>query len=173
MKRCIIMRGVPGSGKSTEAHRIAEKAIQDGQTAVVLSADDYFMVREGEGFVYRFDTNDIMKAHSWNENRIYQEMQKGTNVVVIDNTHTRPRECYTSVEMAFDHDYEVEFAESTAPWWLAAKEALKGKRNEKTLAPHVKVFASRNTHNVPEHTIYKMLNRYHLDINVDAVIRND
>jgi len=49
-RKCVIMRGLPGSGKSYLAKKIASEW-KDGES-VVLSTDDYFMNEKGE---YVFD----------------------------------------------------------------------------------------------------------------------
>ena len=54
MRRVIIMRGLPGSGKSTEA-----KSYILTHGAVVVSADDFFMVA-GK---YRYNPAKIGDAH--------------------------------------------------------------------------------------------------------------
>ena len=46
-KTLYILRGIPGSGKTTHAKRLA------GTNGVIISADDYFM-RDGE---YCFDAS--------------------------------------------------------------------------------------------------------------------
>lgn len=52
--KVIIMRGIPGSGKSTWARENYPKA-------KVFSADQYFM----DGTVYRFDSSKLQAAHNW------------------------------------------------------------------------------------------------------------
>jgi predicted kinase len=53
-KTLYILRGIPGSGKTTHAKRLA------GTNGAVISADDYFM-RDGE---YCFDASKLGEAHA-------------------------------------------------------------------------------------------------------------
>lgn len=166
MKKLILMRGCPGSGKSTEAARIKAEAIADGLTAAIHSTDEYFMV---DG-VYVYDQTKISQYHRMNHDSAYKSMKTGVNIVIIDNTNVTAKDMYTYVEMAFDQGYEVDFAESKSPWWLAATEVLKNGRNDARLRPHAKVLSERNTHNVPEHVIMKMLGRYQCDLTLEEII---
>ena len=53
-KFCFIMRGVPGSGKSTVASKIK------GENGIIHSTDDYFIDANGE---YQFDKTLLAKNH--------------------------------------------------------------------------------------------------------------
>lgn len=55
----VILRGCPGSGKTTLAQQIV------GDTGVILSSDDYFQ----RGNRYEFDHNKLGEAHEWNQTR--------------------------------------------------------------------------------------------------------
>lgn len=56
-KTIILMRGVPGCGKTFIVGRLKDSL----NTSAVCSADDYF-VRSG---TYRFDRSKIKEAHEW------------------------------------------------------------------------------------------------------------
>ena len=66
-KTVYIMRGVPGSGKSTIARKLAHGATADEVMnltpfhGTVVSADDFFL-RNGE---YRYNPKEIGIAHSY------------------------------------------------------------------------------------------------------------
>ena len=55
MKKLILLRGLPGSGKSTFA-----KSISNESTGHIES--DMFFVKDGE---YKFDGSKIKDAHNW------------------------------------------------------------------------------------------------------------
>lgn len=59
------MRGVPGSGKSTKAKKLA------GSSGLVFSTDDFFMVK-GE---YVYNQKMIGEYHDRNFQRTFQAMQ--------------------------------------------------------------------------------------------------
>lgn len=78
-KKLVLMRGVPGSGKSTQAKKIA------GEKGVIYSTDDFFMVK-GQ---YVYDVKMIGKYHEKNFDRTVLAMQKGIPLIVIDNTNVK------------------------------------------------------------------------------------
>lgn len=95
MGKVIIFRGLPGSGKSTEAH--------DSGVNVVCSADDYFMV---DG-VYRYDASKIGEAHTWCMRQFLYALEDDFNVAV-DNTNMRLFELSPYRLVALAKGYEVE-----------------------------------------------------------------
>jgi AAA domain len=76
---CVILRGLPGSGKSTFAKRLA-----DEYDFVHLEADDHFYVN-GE---YRFDPMRVADAHAIVVRDAVAHLQAGRRVVVA-NTHAQ------------------------------------------------------------------------------------
>lgn len=89
-KILVIMRGVPGSGKSYLAHQLKENG-------VVLSTDDYFINYQGQ---YVFDRNLLGAAHEWNQKRANKELKAGTSPVIIDNTNLETWEIQPYIIMA-------------------------------------------------------------------------
>jgi len=92
------MRGIPGSGKSTKANRLADP---DG---IICSADDFFMVN-GE---YKFDRNRISAAHNQCWNKFCVAVKNGVEIVIVDNTNTRNREFKRYVKFAEKYGYNVD-----------------------------------------------------------------
>ncbi|MCA9363772.1 ATP-binding protein [Candidatus Kaiserbacteria bacterium] len=91
------MRGVPGSGKSTIARRLA------GENGVIHSTDDYFMV-DGE---YRFDPEKLREHHDANHKAFCESVIAGFEVVICDNTNTQPWHFKRYVESAEKAGYMV------------------------------------------------------------------
>jgi hypothetical protein len=89
-KILIIMRGVPGSGKSYLAHQLKGGG-------VVFSTDDYFINYQGQ---YIFDRNQLGIAHEWNQKRANEALKAGANPVVIDNTNLEAWEMQPYITMA-------------------------------------------------------------------------
>jgi len=71
----VLMRGVPGSGKSTRAARLKED-----QAYEHFEADMYFM-RNGK---YVFDKNTLPAAHDWCLAKTREALQAGRSVVVAN-----------------------------------------------------------------------------------------
>jgi NEDD4-binding protein 2 len=132
-KRLILMRGLPGSGKS---HRAKEIAAEDPGSQI-FSTDDYW------GKDYNFDPSKLGEAHTWNHQRAHQAMQKGSSTVIIDNTNMFHSHMDPYVKSARQFGYEVSHEHSKAPWAWDTVECAK-----------------RNTHGVPHETIERMKGSY-------------
>ena len=90
--KLVLIRGLPGSGKSTIAKSMAGYKHYE--------ADMYHMV-DGE---YVFDFNNIKKAHEWCQSSTLAELEKGGRVVV-SNTFTEKWEILPYIE--FGYSYSV------------------------------------------------------------------
>jgi len=98
MKTCelIIIRGIPGSGKSTYAGGCYPRHIK-------LEADMYFINQNGD---YKFDGKKIKDAHKWCFDTACIFMNNGYNVVV-SNTFTRISEMQKYIDHANSLDILV------------------------------------------------------------------
>ncbi|KAK2112684.1 hypothetical protein P7K49_012431 [Saguinus oedipus] len=105
-KLLILLRGLPGSGKTTLSRSAGEikiylyKQILLGQNrdGIVFSTDDYFHHQDG----YRYNVNQLGDAHDWNQNRADME---------------------ASPKYAIGKGYRVEFHEPET-WWKFDPEEL-------------------------------------------------
>lgn len=129
-KKAIVMRGLPGSGKSTRAREIAESI------GKIHSTDDFFM----EDGVYRFDPAKLAENHYRNYVAFVESLNAGEPVVICDNTNTEKWEYRSYAEAARRFGYEVEIVKMPH------------------LAPEV--LAARTTHGVPVQVIRNMLARW-------------
>jgi predicted kinase len=101
MAELIIVRGLPGSGKST----IAEDFKPYGY--VHYEADMYHMV-DGE---YKFDINNIGEAHEWCQAQTEDSLRRGDSVIV-SNTFTRYWEMVPYFNLAKKYDAHVSIIEA-------------------------------------------------------------
>lgn len=91
MKNVILIRGIPGSGKST----LYEKNFKN--THMLLEADQYFMV----GDKYCFDASKLKDAHGWCQWKFDQCIYNDIPVVVA-NTFTKRWEMQYYLDRAED-----------------------------------------------------------------------
>ncbi|XP_064907555.1 uncharacterized protein LOC102091118 isoform X2 [Columba livia] len=146
-KLLLILRGLPGSGKSTLS-RILLGQSHDG---VIFSTDDYFRQQDG----YMYDAAQLGDAHEWNQKRAKQAMEEGKSPVIIDNTNTQAWEMKPYVEVALEKGYKVEFHEPDT-WWKFDPEELE----------------KRNKHGVTHEKIAQMLERYEYQISIPIVMNS-
>ncbi|XP_005601192.3 NEDD4-binding protein 2-like 2 isoform X2 [Equus przewalskii] len=146
-KLLILLRGLPGSGKTTLS-RILLGQSRDG---IVFSTDDYFHHQDG----YRYNVNQLGDAHDWNQNRAKQAINQGRSPVIIDNTNTQAWEMKPYVEMAIGKGYRVEFHEPET-WWKFDPEELE----------------KRNKHGVSRQKIAQMLDRYEYQMSISIVMNS-
>ena len=95
MKNLFLIRGLPGSGKSTFASAIAK---------AVFSADDFFVTEAGE---YKFDSALIKQAHTACQRRTKLAMQRGEQPIVVANTFTQEWELAPYLSLAKEFGYRV------------------------------------------------------------------
>ena len=100
----ILVRGIPGSGKSTTAKRLISEGLVDAH----FEADMYFEVN-GE---YVFDPSKIKDAHAWCQKETDAALAAGKKVVV-SNTFVKKWEAATYFELAAKHAVEVEVIVAT------------------------------------------------------------
>ena len=96
MKQLILLRGVPGSGKSTAA-KLFDKALH-------FEADMYFLDSDGN---YQFDASKIKNAHNWCRDSVMDAMKEGHPIVVVSNTFTQEWEMNVYYLLAEELGYRV------------------------------------------------------------------
>ena len=103
-KTLILLRGLPGSGKSTTAKLLGA----GGAGYAHFEADMYFM-ENGE---YKFDPMKIKDAHKWCQNSVEHDMllnyTTGHNsTIIVSNTFTQEWEMEQYYKMAESWGYRV------------------------------------------------------------------
>ena len=94
MKELILVRGLPGSGKSTFAEVIG---------GFRCEADMFFM----EGGEYKFDVTRIEKAHRWCKEQCESFMVREKPKVIVSNTFTQEWEMEDYYDLAKRYGYKV------------------------------------------------------------------
>ena len=99
-KILYLVRGCPGSGKTTVAKTLG---------SIIIEADQYFVDDKGN---YKFDGSKIKLAHEYCKAQTEAWMQtKGdqvnTDKIAVSNTFTQEWEMEPYFEMAKKHGYKV------------------------------------------------------------------
>ena len=142
----FLLRGVPGSGKSTVAKNLKPK--------YWVESDHYFMEKEGDEWVYRFNADLLGDAHKWcqEQTRLYMESMwakacrfkgnKGEKIhnLVVANTFTTEWEMKPYFKMAEEYGFQVHTL-------------IVENRHE-----------SEDIHNVPKEVIQKMADRFEIKL---------
>ena len=115
-KTVILMRGIPGSGKSTHTQAISKQFGKDGllcHEVVVCSADDTFTVKVYGGETeYRYDPSRIGIAHSRCFAKFVDALyDKAVKVVIVDNTFIHQWEMQNYIKLANMLGFEPEIHE--------------------------------------------------------------
>ena len=99
----FLVRGLPGSGKTTFANHIWNEY-------AVCEADKFFYDKEGN---YNFDASKIKDAHAWCRNEVETRMkdhqinQQYYPEIVVSNTFTQEWEMKDYYELAEKYGYKV------------------------------------------------------------------
>lgn len=132
----ILLRGLPGSGKSLLGEVINTPVYGWSRPNIVLSADDYFIKDGG----YEFDVTKITEAHNDCIQRCAQLMSGGSNKIVVANTFAEQWELRPYYDIADRYGYCVHS--------LVVENRHNGK----------------NSHDVPEETIEDMKSKFEVKL---------
>lgn len=97
-KDLILLRGVPGAGKSTLAAMLCGT-----ESAVMVAADD-FMYEDG---VYKFSPSKLGNAHAQCLEAVRDAMASNTSRVIVHNTLTTAKELAPYINAAEEYGYRV------------------------------------------------------------------
>lgn len=103
----LLIRGVPGSGKSTMA-----KEMKSAHGFAHFEADMYLTAEGGE---YWYHPGRVAAAHLWCHNQARNALALGVSVVV-SNTFTRNQEMAPYFALAKEQGAEIRVIEATGSW---------------------------------------------------------
>lgn len=142
--KVIILRGVPGSGKSTQT-----KLYPD---AYIVSADHYFTDSKG---VYHFDMGKIGAAHGQCKGRFESALKVLKPLIIVDNTNTTVKELRFYVEAAQAAGYTVEIVRIDCDPEVAAKRNVHGVPRASILKMAERLSSSKLPDHYPTETVVK------------------
>ena len=103
MRTLYLIRGLPGSGKTTLAKRLTDQ---------VFEADQFFEQPDG---TYQFDRESIGRAHAscqWNtETAMFAKVP----IIAVSNTFTQHWEMQPYIDLATLHGYTVQEITMSGP----------------------------------------------------------
>ncbi|NXI48043.1 N4BP2 protein, partial [Galbula dea] len=143
----VLLRGVPGSGKSY----LARNLLEDNPGGIILSTDDYFY-KHGQ---YHYDRKCLGEAHDWNRKRAKEAFEKRISPIIIDNTNIQAWEMKPYVALAQQFKYKVMFREPDTWWKFKPKELER-----------------RNIHGVSKEKIKRMLEQYERCLTVSSILNS-
>jgi len=137
MKELILLRGLPGAGKSSFANLI-------WQSGVIFEADKYFYDKEGN---YNFDATKLHAAHKWCQSQVEDAMKTNSksnglyySEIIVSNTSTTEKELEPYLKLAEKYDY------------IVISLVVENRHGNKSV------------HNVPEETLEKMRKRFEIKL---------
>jgi predicted kinase len=132
----FLVRGLPGSGKTTFANHIWNEYS-------VCEADKFFYDKNGN---YNFDGSKLKDAHSWCKNEVETRMkdhqinQQYYPEIAVSNTFTQEWEMEDYYKLAEKYDYKV------------VSLIVENRHN------------GQNVHGVPEEKLEQMKNRFQIKL---------
>jgi len=147
-RRVILMRGLPGCGKSEYVKKrfgsppaayLPTSGGVSGGCVVVCSMDHYFIQPNG---YYVFDRYQLGQAASFCHTQVLRCLKLGIETIIVDNTHSRNWEMELTRDLAEHFGYAVEVVN-----------LFDGGCTDEVLA-------ARNSHGVPLEVIQGMRSRW-------------
>jgi predicted kinase len=111
MKTMVIMRGPPGSGKSSFVQYLREMC--SGYEPTVVSLDTFRFV-DGK---YKFDVSRERQVIAEYYEAVHQALESGKGFIIIDNVNSRFWEFAKEKERAEKAGYRVFVVEVQADFW--------------------------------------------------------
>lgn len=119
--KIIIMRGLPGCGKTTYIKN-------NFPNAIVCSADHYFIDEEGN---YKFDGSKIGEAHRECQSKFLDMLDMIFDHLIVDNTNLSLWEMAYYIGLANVYNIPVEIHRIDAPIEVCAKRNVHGVSEDK------------------------------------------
>lgn len=153
IRKLILLRGLPGSTKSTLARKYKDKYKDD---CYIFSTDDYWIRPDG---YYDFSYELLSQSHKWNQERVKNTVVSASRffdtIIVVDNTNITFKEMKPYIELALHYGFEVEFEEPNCDWKYDVEKCFR-----------------KNTHGVPYATILRMSQKWEDHVTVVAKLED-
>jgi hypothetical protein len=175
-KIVFLMRGFPGSGKSSVVGSLLN---QYGGSPVghVFATDNDFIPntlakrRAGEyvsgeeedtEYNANFHVNKTQGAHIRNLIEFKKAVDQGVTPLIVDNTNITVQAMRPYAAYAEKEGYQIRTKYSNSPWWKEHFHLLSDKKtNKEKLDQFAELLATKNRHGVPAETIKDFIARWH------------
>lgn len=147
-KRLFILRGPPGSGKTTLANLI----VKQNNGGCIFSVDEYFINEN----IYKFDSTKYIDAQNWTIENVVKAMQNQESLIIIDNTNSRKWEAKKYVENAIKYQYEVIIMEPDTEW-----------------KKDINILFDKNVHGIPKRHIKRMIAKWEDDFTIENILKSE
>jgi tRNA uridine 5-carbamoylmethylation protein Kti12 len=114
MRRLILMRGLPGSGKSSYAKGLCTQLTEDGLAVEIVSTDDFWYINGAKAYNFKVELLGI--AHAWAQSRCAEYMQESVDVIIVDNTNITFDEMVPYMRLACSFNYAIQVQEPDTVW---------------------------------------------------------
>lgn len=135
-----ILRGLPGSGKSSLAQNLDYAASNENKSVEICCADDFFIDSNGN---YNWYASGIADAHSMCRSKFSEAIRNDTDTIIIANTNTTRKEYNFYYEEAKKAGYFVQVI-------------TVGEFSDEA----IERYAFQNTHGVTKDILVKMRDRF-------------
>jgi len=142
-KTMIILRGLPGSGKTTLARTFANNNDE------IYSTHDYFL----ENGKFKFQRNLLRYAHWWNQERVLDAAKKNKELIIINNINIKRWESKPYVKIGLEYGYDIIFYETNNSWSKIPEECKK-----------------RDFHGTPLKVIKKMATKWEDNFTIETIM---
>jgi len=146
MNKLILMRGIPGGGKSTIAREMAREAFSLGVKSVAICSTDDYHMENGE---YVFKPKMLGDFHVRNQMRVYGHCNNGVECVIVDNTNIKRKDMQVYINNAKSCGYQIEEV-------IVGEDELMSDPTSPIFTSYIDSCALRQTHGVPKDVIDRM-----------------
>tara|TARA_R100000750_G_scaffold56852_1_gene43566 strand:+ start:2423 stop:2944 length:522 start_codon:yes stop_codon:yes gene_type:complete len=98
-KTLILLRGLPGSGKTNFAELLSLLSPE----VFIIATDDRFMVN-GK---YKYDQSKLFDYHMQTQQDVHMAMSEDVSIIVVHNTFTNEKHMLDYTRLAGEHEYNV------------------------------------------------------------------
>jgi len=147
-KELFIIRGLPGSGKTTLANSILGTG-----AGIIHSSDDFFTSKKN---VFHFDKLKLNEALKFNQKQCEESCSKGILRIIVDDNHVKRWSVKPIIETGKKYNYKIIIREPETTWWKT--------RN-------VNEMAKRSKHNYSTNIIKKLLEMWDTDFSIESILK--